>query len=1011
VNGAILDLSLKLTSLQKSKAGPFDMCFCVGPFFSSSEERDKEIRSLLQPCKSQGKEEDPNMMTKTTTMTMSEEEDRTIQLPLPVYFCDVGSLPKDLTLPTFHPPADIQEDDAEISIDDMDHPLASSSSPLSSNNNGGGSHYRKGGDSSSLPPSTRTGIVSIVPNLYHLHGISMDQTQTADILNIPTLDNPNLYITVAFLPPNARMGSIQTATLESKTNHPGYIGCDLLLTSDWGQGMASSCCISQVDKVNLGGLVKVGKNSNHDGNDNDDDDNDGGEIVDTVTIHQVGSYDVAEVASQCRPRYHVAPSLHLKRPNESGVFIQSLPYANPPSAMASGIWKNYHTSRFLALCPVVDVETQKINGKSKKFIHALGIQPLWSMDRDTATAVPENTVIAPCPYTDESYPKDANGSGSGNHTSVVVMKNGTNVGLSQAQARRILSEQQGGGGGGVGAASMMQDYRWNIRNRKRPLEQDNMMQNAPMDSTNCTLFLHGLHNDVTGGATLNRDALLNAFGSRGCIRVRYPVSDGYPSYCFLDFETHEEARRCLELNGGQEEILGIPLTMKWSAGKRRVGQQGQHVVPPLPPPPPGHVGIYNGGGGTTCTKHQHTKNRLREVDAADSSSLFVHLDCPSMTEEIRTVALASVAEIAQKALEDAINADNGDDRVSADDEPALKVLVRPLQGRLNCGFLDFASHAAASMALATLTKSTDGGLLRIDADSSSSSSIRDEKLSAIKEIQLWWARPKDTTSGKNVDSKGFRFHSHHFPLDARKDCWFCLASPTCEKHLIVSVLDYCYITMPKGPMNQNHALIVPVNHSAKEEGNKNRSVIGAFLDPTPGVIPDIEKAKEKLRAYAREELNMDLFVFERAIPTRGGYHAHINCIPIEKGSGCKIIPTMLSLAASSNHGNGFELREIQNTDLSVTNILKNADEDELVGYFYAEVPVGGDGVLKRYLYMALEGEHVKDKKRQVPLQFGREVLAAVLGSDNLADWKGCVTSKEKEDEYTEMFRSSFAKFL
>jgi Diadenosine tetraphosphate (Ap4A) hydrolase and other HIT family hydrolases len=633
------------------------------------------------------------------------------------------------------------------------------------------------------------------------------------------------------------------------------------------------------------------------------------------------------------------------------------------------------------------------------------------MDRETATAVPENTVIAPFPYTDESYEMDRNNSQEERSRQRISSNNsgggssgGKVNGLSEAQARRILLEQQGGSGSGGG----MQDYRWGVRNRKRPLEQDNnsVTQMASMDSTNCTLFLHGLHNDVTGGATLNRDALLNAFGSRGCIRVRYPVSDGYPSYCFLDFETHEDARRCLELNGGQEEILGIHLTMKWSAGKRRVGQQGHHhvVPPPLPPPPPGHVGIFHGG---TSTKQQ-TKSRLREAEAIDSSSLFVHLDCPSMTEEIRSCALASVAGMAQKALEDAINADAGDDRVSADDEPALKVAVRPLQGRLNCGFLDFASHAAASMALATLTGSTDGGLVGTDAASSTISS--DEKLSVIKEIQLWWARPKDTSSGKNVDSKGFRFHSHHFPLDARKDCWFCLASPTCEKHLIVSVLDYCYITMPKGPVNQNHALIVPVNHSANE-GNNNISVIGAFLDPTPGAIADIERAKEKLRAYAREELNMDLFVFERAIPTRGGYHAHINCIPIEKGSGSKIIPTMLSLAASSNHGKGFELREIQNTDLSVTNILKNADEDELVGYFYAEVPFGVDGVVKRYLYMALDGEHMKDKKRQVPLQFGREVLAAVLGSDTLADWKVCLTSKEKEEEYTEAFRSSFAKFL
>jgi hypothetical protein len=33
VNGDFESLSTKLKALQKSKAGPFDMCFCVGPFF------------------------------------------------------------------------------------------------------------------------------------------------------------------------------------------------------------------------------------------------------------------------------------------------------------------------------------------------------------------------------------------------------------------------------------------------------------------------------------------------------------------------------------------------------------------------------------------------------------------------------------------------------------------------------------------------------------------------------------------------------------------------------------------------------------------------------------------------------------------------------------------------------------------------------------------------------------------------------------------------------------------
>jgi hypothetical protein len=73
-------------------------------------------------------------------------------------------------------------------------------------------------------------------------------------------------------------------------------------------------------------------------------------------------------------------------------------------------------------------------------------------------------------FHDPIYAEEGSGSGNGGPYSNV------NVGLSEAQTRRIISENSNQG----------QDHRWNIRNRKRPLE---------LDATNCSLFVHGLHND------------------------------------------------------------------------------------------------------------------------------------------------------------------------------------------------------------------------------------------------------------------------------------------------------------------------------------------------------------------------------------------------------------------------------------------------------------------------------------------------------------------------------------
>ncbi len=41
-------------------------------------------------------------------------------------------------------------------------------------------------------------------------------------------------------------------------------------------------------------------------------------------------------------------------------------------------------------------------------------------------------------------------------------------------------------------------------------------------------------------------------------------------------------------------------------------------------------------------------------------------------------------------------------------------------------------------------------------------------------------------------------------------CWFCLASPEVEKHLIVSVGDECYVALAKGGIDWNNLLIVPI---------------------------------------------------------------------------------------------------------------------------------------------------------------------------------------------------------
>ncbi|XP_025025542.1 CWF19-like protein 1 isoform X2 [Python bivittatus] len=69
-------------------------------------------------------------------------------------------------------------------------------------------------------------------------------------------------------------------------------------------------------------------------------------------------------------------------------------------------------------------------------------------------------------------------------------------------------------------------------------------------------------------------------------------------------------------------------------------------------------------------------------------------------------------------------------------------------------------------------------------------------------------------------------------------CWFCLASPDVEKHLVVSIGTHCYLALAKGGLSPDHVLILPIGHyqsmvelasEVVEEVDKYKSVLKKFF--------------------------------------------------------------------------------------------------------------------------------------------------------------------------------------
>ncbi|KAF1313416.1 Nuclear protein, partial [Globisporangium splendens] len=214
------------------------------------------------------------------------------------------------------------------------------------------------------------------------------------------------------------------------------------------------------------------------------------------------------------------------------------------------------------------------------------------------------------------------------------------------------------------------------------------------------------------------------------------------------------------------------------------------------------------------------------------------------------------------------------------------------------------------------------------------------------------------------------------PVPERTECWFCLATPSVERHLIVSIGQEAYLAMPKGAINPDHLLIVPIAHEA--------SSMKLRVD----TWKEIERFKSALREFFASQ-DKDMIVFDRNIQTIGATHCHLQVIGIPRSKA--------AIARRVFEGEG----EKYNVRFKV--LEKDADLQQTTDgkpFFYAEVP-GEDGNVVRLLNF-VEGKHY--------MQFGRHAAACVLEMPRRANWKYCVVPKPEEEQMTKQFKEQWKQF-
>ncbi|NXS63908.1 C19L1 protein, partial [Brachypteracias leptosomus] len=206
-------------------------------------------------------------------------------------------------------------------------------------------------------------------------------------------------------------------------------------------------------------------------------------------------------------------------------------------------------------------------------------------------------------------------------------------------------------------------------------------------------------------------------------------------------------------------------------------------------------------------------------------------------------------------------------------------------------------------------------------------------------------------------------------------CWFCLASPEVEKHLVVSIGTHCYLALAKGGLLPDHILILPVGHYQ------------SVVDLSSEVVEEVAKYKSALKEFFRSK-GKRYVLFERNYRSQ-----HLQL---------QVVPVPLDHCTSKDIKETF-IAQAQEQQIELLEIPEHSDITQVAQpgtpYFYVELDTG------EKLFHRIRG--------RFPLHFGRWVVLAseaLLALPQRADWRQCAAGRAEEAAHAQAFRRDFQPF-
>lgn len=246
----------------------------------------------------------------------------------------------------------------------------------------------------------------------------------------------------------------------------------------------------------------------------------------------------------------------------------------------------------------------------------------------------------------------------------------------------------------------------------------------------------------------------------------------------------------------------------------------------------------------------------------------------------------------------------------------------------------------------------------------------------IKELQetaqqFFWSQNEDDGGRKrrfnNNDQQRKRFKP---AIEAGEKCWFCLQSADLEKHLIICVGEHFYLALAKGPVNNFHILLIPIEHA--------QSV--AVLNEDQ--FQELEIFKRSLKKLY-DSMDQVVVFFERNYMSS---HMNMNALGIPREIEWQLPETLKDKA--DEFSLQFE---------TIPKITSAKDLPERGAYFTVEFP--NETLITRTM-------------NKFPINFGRDFVcdSNLLNAPDRIDWRDCKITKGIEIDIVNAFKEKYKEF-